>query len=335
MIIDSTGGASRGSEYPPVLFSPGFDDFLATLDSRGIRCDSVPDGLRIYETCGFDAFLPYLSFAGAEGVGGFRDTVALESLDRDLRMAMLRAVGVVERQAKAQYSKAMTSRHGVRCLADPSNFNDAAAHGATMSSLARELKRRARKDRVLRTAVERNQVTCEMSVGASTLGTLSRLVGNTNDAEALGEVGASFGQDVLRLVSWLRTLAAVRNACAHFDAYCVRKQIPCVPRRVRGCGEDPASPMYVLLVIEAMLAGRECFLGRCADGELARFRLDVGAIVAALESDRPYLVEALRVPGSFCGRGLPHADSRECALPWAVRLRTPSAARYGVVLLAA
>ena len=339
MANDSTGGASRGSEYPPVIFSEGLSEFIAQLAALNVVFDDLPSAMRLFRAFTVGRILPYVEFLKRSRDGGgvafASDIAAVVGFDRELQGVLMQAIGTIETQAKTQFINLMTACYGEYCLYDSRNFISIRLHQSTMARLERGLPRRAKRSSSGRLASSAQECEpCSKLIDSSTLGMFSRLLGNTADAEVLSKVASTFGVDLHRFVSWMRLLTSVRNACAHFDKYCVKRQIPCVPRSVEGARDDPTRPLYVLLVIEEMLTGRQRVMGSSADGALVDFMWGAREAVVALEQHRPHLIDMLSVPEAFRRRRLRRAGLRG-AFPVLLQSRSPKAANYEVVALAA
>lgn len=302
-IVDShsTGGASHGSGNPPVTFLRG--DLADRLAALGVSSRNLSSFSYILESVDARTVLGYASFLsvrfGSRERLSMADVALLMDLDRDLQGSLMRAIGAIEAQVKARYCVLIVVGFGVECLYDHGNFNREAVHSRCIGAIGRELRRQARGNDSLRTWLGGGPVPCDVALGASTFGTLSKLVANTASAEVVCELAASLGTDQTSLVSWLRTLTAVRNICAHFGVLAARGQIPAVPRRIRGCSDDHTAPLYALALVDELLRGREAFLGGCEGGEACRFRADVRRAVGLVAFERPALAAVLCVPARF------------------------------------
>lgn len=322
---DRTEGTSHGSGNPSVVLSRDeFRRFLSKLASRGIRISSSTQAEVLFSTVGLEGVMPFVSFARchtASGTVSLSAVTDLVRLEGNFRRTVLDAILVIELQAKAQYRNCMSEMFGQMCLYNRECFSDEAKHEVTLSIIEREVARR------LRGGARCGAVPLGTALNYASLGTLSKLLSNTESSVAVASVSSSFGVDVQSLVSWLRTLTAARNCFAHLDPYVVKRQIPSAPLSVAGLPGDNAAPLYILLVIDEMLRGRARYLGR-DDGALGRFELDAAGALESFAKECPSLAESLRVPREFLAR----ADARRLGERLAWR-RGPVA--YRVVAMAA
>lgn len=305
MSADSTGGTSQGSGKPPVF---DFQSFLVWLRERDFEIDSLDLPRHLYSAYGFQRLVPYFDFierAGSPSGCRTLDTVRqLVEFDESLRMLILRWSGVIEMQVRSQYRQAMFDAGGPYCLYDESFFINRREWASSLHMVSQEVRRQANNNVGARRALadERGRIPIWTAIDAVAFGTLRRLYGNTSVSEVTTRVAASFNVNKRCFKSWLRTLVAVRNCCAHFNPYSVRVQIPAVPKPVFGYEADNSSPLYVLAILDRLLQGRAEAGTSHERDDWHAFRRDAEQLVGSFSWKFPALCTALRVPSGFTER---------------------------------
>lgn len=296
---DSTEGTSRRSGNPSVLL---FADYIAWLHELGFRVDDEPLAKCLFDLVGYQHLLGYTVFIknyACEGrVPLLEEVDALVEFDSAIRQIMLYAICPIERHLKARYSQIMAEAYGGLCLHNQSLFKGGRAYRSSINSIEREVALQLRSLGMRRTSFE--AVSIWQGLEFTSFGTAVKLITATRSASVVSEVAASFAMNRRCLLSWLRTLALVRNACAHFNPYVIRPQIPSVPKEIYDYrGEEPTSPLYALLVIDRFLSGRvqAGFMG--AKDDLYNFRCNVFDVLGDFAVAYPCLTSVLRIPGFF------------------------------------
>ena len=258
---DARAGGTSGlkpSGNPPAISSSIKKD-IAYLEKRGFDCSS-PEASYVVERVGMhrlEAYLP-VAWANARAIS-FVDGKAVEhgdpplkeahdllTYDRRMQTVILRYIGIVESQFRARYSRAMSALHGDMALYDPALFRKEERWARAMRDASREIARKANMSRAVRGALDaEGKAPVGVAVEYMTLGTLSKLYDNTSDQAVVDWVAHGMNASARELRGWLRTVADVRNVCAHFNPYAVRRQIPTTPLPIRGCELSNRSPFYI------------------------------------------------------------------------------------------
>lgn len=184
---------------------------------------------------------------------------------------------------------------------DEANFLRAESHRNALAAIKRELGIRAKRDSYIKSALSVDHTApCDIAISVASLGTVSKLYANTSSSAVRQGVASTFGVDATLLTSWLKTINAVRNICAHFDTFVVRAQIPSVPLSGGEKTGANVKPLFALSMLYKLLRGRDEYLG--AAGESAeRFRANAAATLRAFTCEHPSIARNLYVPAEFAG----------------------------------
>lgn len=305
---DRTEGSSRRSGNSPVF---SFEDFCSYVDKLGFHASSPDAARELFETVGFQRLLPYLSFIDENRISyAGRSMEALSELiefDSAVRCLVLKYVDIIETQLKARYAQFMLEELGEFCIMDKRNFKYEAEYQEAIRAIRHELIRQKKDNAAVQRQLEHGfeRVPVRLALEVSSLGAVSKLLRNTKSPVVTSKVAASFGVNKRCLLSWVETISLVRNACAHFAPYAVRRQIPSAPKPVFGVEGNHAEPLYVFAVIERLLLGRVEAGYEKASRDFGAFRAEVDEILGRFAVRNPELAGALRIP--------PHYVARYCA----------------------
>lgn len=261
------GTSGRETSANPSAISLSVDDDVRRLTEYGFDCSS-PEARYVVERVSMHRLDAYLGIALGNaratslvdgkiinhGKPQLKEVHDLITYDRRVQTIILKYTGVLESQFRARYARWMSALHGNMALYDPSLFNRRGKYDAAMSSVARELSRQRKRNRSIARAMEEDgRVPIGTAVEYLTLGTISKLFDNTADREIVDGVSRSFSINSAKARSWMRTIADVRNVCAHFNPYVVRKQIPSTPLPMSGCEFPSTNPFYIFPMLHRML----------------------------------------------------------------------------------
>ena len=290
---------------------PSYKPICDALRDEGFRdCDTM-EARYLLTRVSIEHLAPYLRFVKRCGISpmpGVRAANEVLTLDRRFQSSLFKYIGIFESQVKAQYSHWMLCEHGAFAHEDPELFRNRGKYNEAMNSYEREAR--------IRKKLGKNAVV-HLPIGEAcecmTLGTVTKLLSNTADSVVTGRVSRSFGVSKNDLDSWSRTIANVRNICAHYDNYIVRKQIPTQPLAIRGletgdCGTG--NPFYVVLLVIRLLSERGC---GAKDSNLMyaeRMVSEVGGVLGSFLSKFPELQDALGIPDGY-GQMMEHAAECE------------------------
>ena len=304
--IDRAEGTSSGdaSGNPSAVFSveQSYFDILKGLSEQGFADAMSGEAAYLVQRVGPRHLTPYLSLVrrmrGESGKMTVQEAHDILSFDRRYQSILFRYIGIVESQMRAQYAHRMETLHGPLALYDPMLFLRRANYDKSMEFYGSEVRRQLKKSRHLRAVSEENdgRLPIEYGVECATLGTLSQLFSNTADPRVTERVSASFGCSKTELTSWLRTVTDVRNICAHFDAYAVRRQIPSTPLKISDMPEaDNSGTFYIVLLLLNLMEQRVLF----QDLSLMytyTMRQEIKALAEQFERTRPGVIGFLGFP---------------------------------------
>lgn len=266
-VSDRTGGTSSAcaSGNPPVVFYSGQEQpefltnrrILAELRKAGYADAGTNEARYLLNHVSYQHILPYLKAAKAWSPdSGIKRASDMLSFDRLMQAVVFRFIGIIEAQMRAQYSQAMAERHGSLSVYDKSLFLREERYMRSRGAYDDEVRKKAGKNRKVRSALEQNDGMLPIWLGVEcmTMGTLFNLYSNTADTEVTARVADSFGASKDELANWSKTLTEVRNICAHFEPLFIRKQLPSVPKLVKGGPSCPRrSPLYSAVIIAHLL----------------------------------------------------------------------------------
>lgn len=306
--IDRAEGTSSGdaSGNPSAVFctDPSFVPTLRRLSERGFSDAVSGEAGFLVSNVSYRHLGPYLS-AVEHNHGGDRPTLQevhnVLTFDRRYQSILFKYIGIFESKLRTQYARRMEDAHGAFALYDESLFLRRDRYERSMDFYSSEVRRQATKSRAVRRSLDEHDGRIPVSHGVecATLGTLSQLYSNTADQCVTAGVASSFGCSKSELSSWAKTITDVRNVCAHFDCYAVRRQIPSAPLRIRGIEDaDNRGTFYVVLLLLRLMDPDVPFPDANLD-YTARLRSDVESSVSAFAQVHPYLVEALGFRGTW------------------------------------
>lgn len=260
---------------------------LAALYESGFQDAVQPEAAYLLEHISYQHMLPYLRVAKQFGAGGagMKRAHDLLTFDRLLRATTFRYLGIIEAQMRAQYASAMAERHGSLSIYDPSLFLRQERYQRSRESYDAEIEKKKSRNRRIREVSEENggMVPIWYGVESMTMGTLFNLYSNTADNVVTSSVAESFGAKKDELANWSKTLTEVRNICAHFEPLYIRRQLPSVPRRIRGFDACPRrAPLYAAVLIAHLLRGSiDTYDSSLIYGD--KFKEEMRALIAEFE----------------------------------------------------
>lgn len=181
-------------------------------------------------------------------------------LDRSMQSTILEYIGLFELQFRTQYAYHLSQEAGPFAHRDPDNYKNLEHFNAFLKDYEREFNRQLsnRSQRAAAGASQYGDVPIWQAVEFMTFGMLSKLYRNTRNKRVRIEVADSFGVDYDTLVSWMRTIAYVRNRCAHFGKLLGTK-LTSMPRKIPGISLANSNPFYVVLMLERLLSAPSYF----------------------------------------------------------------------------
>lgn len=176
------------------------------------------------------------------------------TFDRRTSAIALKYIGVFESRLRSVYSRIVEERVGEFAIYSDANFLHDDKYALTKSIYDNEIERSLR-NHSLKTEYDKNdkKVPLRIAVEFLSLGCISKLYANTADSRIKNECAAEFNLNNAKFSSWLKTLTVVRNCCAHFSPYIVKRQIPSTPKPLSDDVEASKHPFYVFVMLEHLL----------------------------------------------------------------------------------
>lgn len=264
MTNDRTGNTSHGSANFPVVLS--IDQIINLLSSKDVSCEPKQIARYILERTSLHRLNAYLH--AIEEFGTF-DNYTLKSiydlmtLDKGMSDIALKYIGVFETQMKARYSQIMGEKYGAFAFYDEKLFLRKDRFFDTLGRAQREIDLQVKKGNLHLKSLKseyNGRVPLWHFVEYISFGSLSMLFSNTADREVTSETSLFFNSNKIRLSSWLKTINNVRNVCAHFSPYIIRKQIPSPPKKDPDLTASPTSPFYIFPMLRTLLLSSEPFM---------------------------------------------------------------------------
>lgn len=255
--------SSDASGNPSAIVFPGhtYEPLVQKLRDRGFL-DADTDGVPfLLERVSYRHLQPYLAAVKQRDAEGAMVKTAhdLLTLDRRFQAIVFKYIGIFETQLRAQYAHWMEVECGPLSLYEPRNFLREKEWRGSIERLNKEVARR-REPAVKRMLAENEgRLPVWEAVEFASLGTVSKLFGNTSTKPVTQQVTSFFGCGKAELSSWTRTITAARNIMAHFDPYIVRSEIPSTPLAIRGVVLPNRDPFYIVMLLAKLLSSPHAF----------------------------------------------------------------------------
>lgn len=259
-IIDDRAGDTYAEKFvsansPAILRSVDRD--IARLEDQGIDCsphlaaEYALSSVTIHRLLAYSWFVKRHAHLDKPNIKEIWDVL---TFDRRIQSTLLKYIGIFESRFRSIYSRLMSEHGGIFALYDDENFLRRPAYEDTWRKYTSELMRQKRNGAVRRQLEEHGQkVPIGVAVEYLTLGTLSKFYSNTKSHDVAAACASEFNINKKKMASWLKTLTTVRNCCAHFNPYVVRKQIPSTPLPVKGEEAISRHPLYAAVMLERLL----------------------------------------------------------------------------------
>ncbi|QPT39053.1 Abortive infection bacteriophage resistance protein [Oligella ureolytica] len=149
----------------------------------------------------------------------FNDILSLYVFDRELRLIILDAIERIEVALRAQLGNTLADNYGPHGYLNSAIFNTNYAHDWLMDKLEREGEKREvevfLKHYLSKYPSSPKQPPIWMALELLTFSEVSRLFANLRETQDISPIEQSFGLKMPVLRSWFRSLADLRNLCAH------------------------------------------------------------------------------------------------------------------------
>ncbi len=177
-------------------------------------------------------------------------------LDRDLRTAAMKWIGVFESHFKAKMANELALEYGPFAHRHSENFKIEKFYNEFLETYERELgfKKKAGNDSIISACDKYGDLPVWQAMDIIPLGTLSKLYRNVKSKDVRRRIADSFHVEYGVLSSWLRTIVEVRNRCAHFTPLTC-KPIAAKPKSHAQLGGDNGTIFYVMLILVKLTEG--------------------------------------------------------------------------------
>lgn len=239
-----------------------YEDQLAVLIRRGLDCPDRDRASEWLKRIGYYRLSAYFIPFRVPGTDDFRagttlaDIVDLYKFDCNLRLLTLQALDRIEVCVRAVITYQLGHELGAFGYADRTNFDPQYDHAGMMKTLTRE----ENKSSKVFVRHYRTKYTSEpilpvwMATELLTFGALSRMVANLPKG-LRKKIAREFAQPEPVFISWLHSLAAIRNVCAHHTRLWNRELAvkPELPKAWTAAGIDNSRYYVIALIIQSLL----------------------------------------------------------------------------------
>lgn len=290
MSADRAGSTSRRSGNLPAIivsrdFSPKIEppmpyamaDVIAAAEDKGFLDARTGEAEYFFSRISYQHASEYFDLR--KSTNSLKTVHRAILFDRKFQALLMEYIGLFELQFRAQYSYAMTTRHGAFAHRDRHNFRNQDHFSNFLKLYREELSRQVnhKNHMVLSAYEEYGDLPTWQAVEIMSFGTLSKLFNNTRDQKVRHAVADSFNVDADTLASWMRALSVVRNQCAHFGKVLGRR-LTSTPRGMRDFPADNTSPFFITLMLGKLLGMPSLFV---SDTSLS-YTISLGKDVANL-----------------------------------------------------
>lgn len=257
---DSAGDTSRGSGKAPASCSSSVLDVssqIARLSNRGVDVSCYRVAKRLILSVGYAHLMPY-----ARALRSLcADCVSVETLerailiDRVFQRTLFGSVIVFEQNFKTRFASELAMAYGSYAHLRREPFANMGCYEEFASICSKERKRQSRSSPryIMHHSNEAGELPVWVQFDILSFGTVSKAYGNLSDKAVRSDIAQAFSIDHNILESWLRSLTAVRNICAHGDILYGR-QLSQIPRSVRELPADLSRAFGCVLVLSYLLA---------------------------------------------------------------------------------
>lgn len=239
-----------------------YTDQLALLISRNLICNDHPRALEWLQRIGYYRlsayFIPFREVSGDFRAGvALDDVIRLYKFDSGLRLLTMQAMDRIEVAIRAVVTYQMAHALGPFGYADPVNFDPSFNHARFLSLIKREEQRSSE------TFVGhyRGKYTSEthlpvwMATELLSFGSLSQMYANLR-TRLRKEIAREFALPAPVFLSWLHSLTAIRNVCAHHGRLWNKELAvkPELPNDWKTQGIDNRRFYVIALIVQTMLA---------------------------------------------------------------------------------
>jgi abortive infection bacteriophage resistance protein len=235
---------------------------VTLLTNRGLDCCDQDRTVEWLQRIGYYRLSAYFIPFRITGTDDFRTGTKIDQIidlyksDCGLRLLVLQALDRLEVGVRAIITYHLSHELGAFGYTDPANFNPLYDHAYLMRNLTQEETRSTE----LFVRHYRTKYTSEphlpiwMATELLTFGVLSKMYGNLRTS-VRKKIAREFGQPESVFKSWLHSLAAIRNTCAHHSRLWNRQLAvkPALPTAWAASGIDNSRMYCMALIIQSLL----------------------------------------------------------------------------------
>ena len=291
----SSSDASGNPSATSFLSDRSYQTYIELIAERGFVDARTPECAYLLERCSYkhlsDYFRPVLESVDSPSVKMVHDVMVF---DRRFQSAVLKYIGIVETQTRAQYAHWMQVFNGRFSLYNEELFLRKRNYEKALNTYLSEQDRALRNSRRFQRIASNNgdMLPIDSAVEIMSLGLLSKFFSNTADLDVTNRVANSFSVTKGDLSGWLRSIADSRNVFAHFGAYLPRKQIPTTPRKIEGHGAYNWKPSYIAYLVLFLIAENPPFHGQSLNyARLMKHEME--SIIGDFEAVNPEILSKL------------------------------------------
>jgi len=239
-----------------------YEDQVGLLMRRGLNCPDRDLALGWLRRIGYYRLSAYFIPFKDHATDDFRPGASLDQIidlykfDSDLRRLVLEALDSIEINVRAVITYHMAQELGVFGYADPANFAMAFNHGDLMRILRREEGRstEAFVGHYRAKYTSETELPVWMATELISFGALSKMYEHLRKS-LRKRIAGEFHLPQTVLVSWLHSLTAVRNICAHHNRFWNRELAvkPELPMAWKTSGIKNERCYVIALIIQTLL----------------------------------------------------------------------------------
>lgn len=243
----------------PALLYP---DQLALLVSRKLDCGDPARAVEWLERIGYYRMSAYFIPFRDPATHDFRSGATLDQIvdlykfDGGLRLLTMQAMDRIEVAVRAVVTYEMAHELGPFGYADPANFDPSFDHGQFLKLIAREEKRSSETfvDHYRTKYTSETHLPVWMATELISFGALSQVYANLR-TKLRKRIARRFNQQAPVFLSWLHTLTAIRNICAHHSRLWNKELAvkPELPNAWKARGIDNRRYYVIALIIQTLL----------------------------------------------------------------------------------
>jgi abortive infection bacteriophage resistance protein len=243
----------------PALLYP---DQLSLLIARKLDCGDHARAVEWLQRIGYYRLSAYFIPFRDPGTHDFRPGATLDNIvdlykfDGGLRLLTMQAMDRIEVAVRAAITYEMAHALGPFGYADPANFDPTYDHSGLLRLITREEKRSSETfvDHYRTKYTSETHLPVWMATELISFGALSQMYANLR-TKLRKRIARRFNQQAPVFLSWLHTLTAIRNVCAHHSRLWNKELAvkPELPNAWKVQGIDNRRFYIIALIIQTLL----------------------------------------------------------------------------------